>query len=263
LAVALLCASCLPASASIIYGLSSGDPGTVFTIDPATGAATPVVNLSGGASTSLVGLEFLNGTLYATDIFSNGFVFGSIDLTTGAATTINTQGGSANWHALAADPDADLFYSVDLDNSDTLVSVTPAGVITNIGPAGFAITGLAYDNVNNILYGVDSTSLYTINVATGEATLVGLTGLDDGRTGLAFDNDTATLFLNAGNVGSLYTVNTATGLATLVGPNGASVTDSGIDGLAIAPSSEVPEPGTWALLASGAALVFLKRRRAA
>jgi len=263
-AAAMLGFSSVPVSAGVIYGLSSSTPGTVYTIDAATGAATPVVSLTGNDDTSMVGLEFLNGTLYATDVFTpSSYTFGTIDLGTGAFTPINDQGGSFNWWSLAADPTAGLFYAVDFDAGNNLVSVTPGGVITGIGFTGVDIGGLAFDSLNGILYGVGNGDLYTIDVATGLATLVGSTGATFGfRVGLAYDPDTATLFLNGGDNDSLYTVNTATGLATVVGPSSAAgILD--IDGLAVLPNAttESPEPRSLLLAALGGALLLLKRRR--
>ena len=116
-----------PASAwcNTLYALSSSTPGSVYTIDTATGAATKVVDLTGNTDTSFVDVTFLGGTLYASDVFATGaFQFGTIDLTTGAFSIINNQGGSANWHSLAAVPSDGLIYAVDNDNA-RLVTVTP------------------------------------------------------------------------------------------------------------------------------------------
>src|SRR6266446_2581398 len=55
-----------------LYDLANGS--ALYTIDPNTGAATFVVNVT-GAHTSLAGLEFLGGVLYASDTFSPGNVF--------------------------------------------------------------------------------------------------------------------------------------------------------------------------------------------
>ena len=250
------------ASADAMYGLSSSTPGTVYTIDTNTGAATAVVNLTGVTQTSLVDVSFLNGTLYADDVFQNGaFRFGSIDLTTGAFTAINNQGGSANWHSLAAVASANLLYAVDLNSAgENLVSVTAGGTISTIGTTNHSILDLAYDANHDILYGVDNTSLYTINRSTGASTLVGTLGITkDSRPGLGYDNNDNTLYLNVGDTGTFYSVNTGTGLATVIGSNGPT-NGFGIDGLAdVAATTGVPEPG--AILPLVPLVIFAVRRR--
>jgi hypothetical protein len=78
-----------PAIAGILYGLSSSyaenqQPGALYTIDTHTGAATHVVSLPNW--TSKVGLEYMNGQMYATDYVIGGSTcwLGTIDLATGA-----------------------------------------------------------------------------------------------------------------------------------------------------------------------------------
>jgi hypothetical protein len=239
----------------MLYGLSSSTPGTVYTINEATGAATPVVNLTGVTGASLVDLAARNGTLYASDVLiGSTFHFGSINLATGAFTPINNQGGSSNWAALAYRPAVDLFYAVDPSQAgEPLLSVTPAGAIATVGPTNHFIFGMTFDSEHNILYGVDESNLYTIDPATGATTLVGPTGLFNTQAGLAYDPETYVLYLNLGSPNNaLYRVNPSTGLATLVGPNG-STAGSGIDGIAFVPAATgVPEPASLTLLGLGA-----------
>jgi hypothetical protein len=261
----------LPARADLLYGLSSSSPGTVYTINTSTGAASAVVKLTGDSFTSLVDVSFLNGKLYASDVFGapGNLDFGTIDLTTGAYTGINNQGGSVNWHALAANPSANLLYAVDLAGvGEDLVSVTPSGIITTIGATNKGIIDLAYDATDAILYGVDNADLYTIDTSTGATTTIGAFGVPgSGRLGLAFDGNNNSLYLNIATTGSgtLYSLNRSTGAATLIGSNGVTNGD-GIDGLAdfadINGASPVPEPAsTLPLLLLGGLGFCLYRRR--
>jgi hypothetical protein len=255
-----------PAFADTLYGLSTADgTGRVYTINSTTGVATPLVTLTGDpGGTFLVDVDFLSGTLYATDVFSGmGAEFGTINLTTGAFTPINNQGGGTNWFGLAANPAADLFYAADDDSSPaSLVSVTPSGTITQIGDMGVVMDDLAYDSNHGILYGVSSSALYTINTSTGAATLVGSLGFTNGDLGLGYDGLNDTLYLNiGGTTHSLYTVNTATGSATLVGNNGSTVIIDGLADLNVTPA--VPEPAGAALLAAGLLVIALISRRRA
>ncbi len=246
--VAVICA---PATAGVLYGLSSSSPGIVYTIDGATGAATQLITMD--RTTSLVGLEYLNGRLYATDVLDPGFSFGSIDPATGAFTPINTQAGSANWHSLAANPALNVFYSVNLDSAGyDLVSIALAGTVSVVGPTAQELRGLAYDPVHQILYGVDPTRLFVLDPTTGVATLIGSLGIEDYRPGLAYDGDGQVLYLNAGEGHQLYSVSVTTGLATLIGGNG---TSNRIDGLAYAADTAIPEPATLLLLAVGLSIL--------
>ena len=159
---------------------------------------------------------------------------------------------------MAADHEAGLFYTIDYNDGDKLKSVTPAGVITTLGTgAGIDGRGMAFDDVNNILYGTGGVDgLYQIDVLTGTASLIGSMGVSAGFGGLAYDNAAGILYFNEGNAGNLYTVNVSTGAATLVGPNGVLR----IDGLAWAPdTAPVPEPST--LMLFGAGLLAVGRRR--
>lgn len=266
-AVAVTLASAGPAKAGLI-GIDSFGTSQLYNVSTTTGAATPLVTVTGG-SASFSGLAYLNGTLYATDIFANGFRFGSIDMTTGAFTVINNQGGSFNWHGLAANQAGNVLYSIDQDNGNRLVSVTPAGVITTIGSGtGIEGRGMAYDNGNGILYatgpGSGVQSLYAVNTTTGTATLIGSTGINSYMIGLAFDDATGTLYMTASPGGqgpsNLYTLNTTTGLATLIGATGVS----DLDGLEFIPTQAVPAPPAAVLAVLGLASVGgFRRLRAA
>jgi hypothetical protein len=243
-----------------LIGLSSDSSGgRLYRIDTATGSATLITTTN--LYTSFVGIEFMNGTLYATDVLYNGaWSFGSINMSTGAFTFINDQGGSANWHGLAANAAAGLLYTVDLNNSNILKSVTPSGVITSIGSGNTDVDGrgMAYDSVHGILYATGGGNLYTLDTTTGTATQVGAMDISTGFCGLAYDPVTNILYANSGNGNelSLYTINTTTsGLATLIGPNGVSVP---IDGLAY---QAVPLPPSLFLLAPGLFGLAAVRRR--
>ncbi|NNC86878.1 MAG: DUF4394 domain-containing protein [Akkermansiaceae bacterium] len=65
------------------------------------------------------------------------------------------------------------------------------------GPLGTNVPGLAYLPATSTLYGVSgqTDSLYTINTATGAATLVGSLGINTSFNGLAYHADTGELYL--------------------------------------------------------------------
>lgn len=252
---------CLTSFASAdLYGLSSDTPGAVYTIDSGTGAATKLFDLSGQVTnTSIVDIEFLGGKAYACDVYNDDlgqYTFGSIDMSTGAYTVINSQDGSSNWFALAAKESAGIMYTVDYDDNKKLKTVDAAGTVTTIGNTGTdGIRGMAYNSLTDTVYGITADSLFTLDQTTGLATLVGLTGVIDGNSDLAFDAITNTLYMNV--IDKLYTVDMTTGASTFIGLNNVS---ANIDGLAY--KAPVPEPATMIALGAGIAALARRRRRA-
>lgn len=131
-----------------------------------------------------------------------------------------------------------------------IVDSTTGNVVQDIGPIGFAVTGLAINPVTGILYGVTSErsrsaprSLITIDTGTGLGSLVGPLGLRSG------DPITDITFLGPvlygwSKSGELYTISLTTGTATLVGNSGLGEGNGG--GLAENPSGTAmyvtPEP---------------------
>jgi len=237
----------------------------VYHIDPGTGQATPTTTLAGGQWFSYSGASFLDGDLYASDVYHVGdYTVGTVDLDSGAYTCVGDQHGSWNWHGLASSDAEGIVWSIDLDDGGKLKSMTADGTYTVIGPTGIDGRGLAYDDQQGILYATGgygspgATTLYTVDTTTGAATLVGSMGLDSVLIGLAYDEVNEILYANAvdtagDNLGRLYTVDVASGATTLVGLNHAGQ----IDGLAW-----IPEPTGLSILALGG-LATIGRRQAA
>lgn len=101
--------------------------------------------------------------------------------------------------------------------------ISPAdGTFVTLGaPGPSEFPGLAYNPNTNTLYGTDQQNLYTVNMTTGAATLVGSHGVANGITGLTF-NSAYTVMYSIGFDGNLYSVNPATGAATSIGALGHS-----------------------------------------
>ncbi len=129
----------------------------------------------------------------------------------------------------------DVLYSINQANQ--LVAISPDTFeITPVGPLGvsFAFGDLAYDPAIGVAYmvgGLNINNLYTVDLNTGAATLVG----SHGRpwvTGLGFDTSTGTLYAGQSVVArGVFTLDPNTAAATTI------TTDSGawLDGLAYDP----------------------------
>jgi hypothetical protein len=111
------------------------------------------------------------------------------------------------------------YGNVYTDN--TLITIDPVtGARTVIGDIGVGLNGLSYNLSDGIMYGVDATSLYTINLTTGLGTLVGsntgieMVNLAINAAGKAYSID----LINA----VLGTVDLTTGLFTSIGSIGFS-----------------------------------------
>jgi len=168
-----------------------------------------------------MGVEYDDGTL-ATDNYYN------INPITGVYLPSLGEPGVAIM-GNAWDDTHGIMYGVGAGNLYTMNPTT--GLATLLGtmwynnsgtPANFAdINGLmidiAYDNTNNILYGIDlgNDCLWNINTATYEVTLIGFLGIDlNYAQDAAFDQTNGMLFL-AGYAGggALYWIDTTSGAA--------------------------------------------------
>jgi len=250
-----------------LFGLSSDDPVAVYSIDPATGAANEVLSLNG--TSSIVGLSFVTGTPFGTDLqdfpgAGPNYSVGSF-APNGVITFLNDQEDSSNWWGLASDDcDRRVLYSVDNDSDPDyfLKEQLLDGTIRTIGATGVDAAGMAFDDENGILYaledgGEDGGVLYTISIEDGTAQLIGPTGMPDDSIdlGLAYDELNRVLFGIAGNSGELYTLNVNTGMASLVGPIGVDVVIDGLAWLDDCPLVRpIPTLSEWGLIAMAGVL---------
>jgi DNA-binding beta-propeller fold protein YncE len=118
---------------------------------------------------------------------------------------------------------AGTLYAID-DSSNTLLQINPiTAAVTVIGSTGVGagdFGDLTYDPLSGQLYwvpGRGDDNLYTINPATGLATLVGVHGIDD-LFALAWDTSNNTLYADSTS-GNFYSLDPTTGASTLIGSN--------------------------------------------
>lgn len=166
-------------------------PATLYNISPTTGAATPIGPI-GFARVGSLDFSPVDGKLYGVGFNGTSVVLITIDPFTGAGTQVGPLGFTGNAGV----------YDIAFRPSDGTLFAVAQGVVSQSSAV--------------------PVNLYTIDTATGAATLVGPLGTTPpglNGNGLAFRG--ATLFYGAGNVGgvnddnALFTLDQSTGLATL------------------------------------------------
>jgi len=182
------------AGAVVLYGSAySGSTGqaTLYGISPTTGVATPIGPI-GFARVGSLDFSPVAGRLYGVGFNGTSVVLITIDPGTGAGTQVGPLGFTGNVGV----------FDIAFRPSDGTLFAVSQGVVSQSSAV--------------------PVNLYTINTATGAATLVGTLGTTPpglNGNGLAFVG--GTLYYGAGNVGgveasnALFTLNQSTGLATL------------------------------------------------
>ncbi len=181
-----------------------------------TNHSEPVVNLTRGS------------TAWAYDAYPGEYFFSFDTDTPGTANIINS---SPNWKAYAGDFDAgsdDATYYI-IKNPDNIFAWVDieTGIATDIGPiigsgVGYSWTGISCDKLTGIMYAVEtninSTNLWTIDLATGTPTLIGVTGIP-AVIDIAVDGEG--ILWGYDIIGdNMYTIDPTTAVGTMVGPIG-------------------------------------------
>jgi hypothetical protein len=232
-------------------------PGTLVTL----GTFTTTDNIFAADFTSD------GNTLYAIKMATNQLI--RVDTSNGTYTVVGpvTVSGTDTWTSLRIDPNgtayatstsgsASTLYTINLTNGATTIVGTISGVPIIIAMA-ISPSGQMYG------YDIDpggalQSNFYSINKATGAATLIGQMGFV-GRFAqdMDFDPQTGTLYAAAYNFGTspatgeLRTINTSTGMSTFIGNLGVpqrevdafaikGVAGASADWLSVAPTSGGP-----------------------
>ena len=176
-------------STRMLFGMANGS--RLVTIDPATGAGTPVgtVFTSSANLNSLVYDPKTDSLLTANSRSDTLF---EVDRTTGQATEVGSIDVAGNVLGLGYDSSTDTLYGVanrTVSSSFFIEIDRSTGAGTEIGSTGLhQPVDLAYDPATDTLFGVDSRTdqLLTINRSTGLATAIGPSGLDSPVFGIDF-----------------------------------------------------------------------------
>lgn len=272
-AVAALGLSCLCTAASaaqVLYATGGGSPelSALYTIDTSTGVATRVQQFAGihiyagglaydAATDSMYATGALDSDTGTTRLFKINRFTGGVTVFAGMNPTNNLSA-----YGLAINPLTGIMYATGGGNQSTaLFTINKnTGAETFVGlsggqccvsPFGFNMYGLGFRSdgtlfANGITLDDGSSTLYSLNLANGHATIIGGHGVSIGRrlqySGLACDTNGTMYSLGSTSASAqgLYSVNPATGAATLIG---GTVINFGVDGgLAFAPDQPVPQP---------------------
>jgi hypothetical protein len=170
-----------------------------------------------------------NGTYYLTDANSGLFEFNT---GTGAVTALGAITGATDINGISFNPANSMYYVITGLNFYSFdVNTRVATLIGSMGVSGSLFIDLAF-SAAGVCYAYDlvTDASYTINPATGVATLLGPLGYDANfGQGMSYDMETSTIYLSAFNngtfTGQLRTMDPGTGGTTLI-------TDWGLNQLA-------------------------------
>jgi len=241
--------------AGMLYGVELFSDRLV-TIDPTTGAFTPVGGQHGFVAIDALAFEG-SGALYGAAGPFDGRQLVRFNTETGVGTAIGPMGIPTG--GIAFDNSTGTLYAsrwAPTSAPGALFAVnTSTGQTSFVGNFGFDIRDLEFDDNTGTLYGTAIDRLLTIDTTTGVATTVGPTGAPEFQ-GLALDNSTGTLYAASIGFRGLYTIDTTTGAATEIAPLGNG--GSAIGALAfLNGTAGVPEPSSFALLAMGAVVLLV------
>jgi hypothetical protein len=214
-----------------LYGAtgSSKTPSSLYTIDPATGAATQVGEIG---FNHVVSIDFhpITGVLYGISNSGPDRSLITIDPATGAGTLVAHISPPINSTAFNS-PDmsfdtAGTLYTWSEPGIDRLTTVDlTTGAATHIGPSplGTFSLGLDIDSTDTIYIKNGDGRVYTVNAGTGATTLVaeGIGSTLFFNNVLAFDAaDTLYTVHRLDFDSELYTIDLASATTTLVGATG-------------------------------------------
>ncbi len=215
------------AAAAFSPSMFAIDEGTdeFFGIDLATGQTNLIGPVGFNMSLSGIAWDSWGKKMYVSDLQSTSgeIGLGTIDLSTGAATYIGWHVNSSNIQGLAFDSINNVLYGADVECPGLATVDRNTGESTCIGPwvANSGIQGMAYDNNSDTLYGIDSTYVFTLNRATGEATILGPHGISIlFPIGLSYAADYAVLLAGGGGDPTLYVIDPGTGAGSPAFPHG-------------------------------------------
>ena len=170
---------------------TDGVNGTLYTVDPATGAVLTTVGPLHDAANNLYGLTSLKyhpttGILYGVTSGqspTNPSYLAIVDPTTALVTPIGPNGTPSPivLTDIAIDPTTEVMYGISGFNQKFYIVNTATGLATQTGSTGigFANGGGFAADMTGALFGISNFSFYSFNKTSGAATLLGPTNLQN------------------------------------------------------------------------------------
>ena len=208
-----------PVAPSGLIGLSGG---YLYSIDLATGDPSRVTEpgFLGAPDVRALAYDPTTDVFYGADFVTTTLY--RVDAVTGLPSVIGPL--PANPTGLAFDENTSTLYATTLGD-DLFAIDTDTAKGTKIGgydpTFAAAVFGLAFDPIDNVLYGTDVNANTLVTLSTADATMtpIGATVLNNVQ-GLTYDRATRTLYGYSSDAGQLVTLNVATGAATPIGDPG-------------------------------------------
>jgi hypothetical protein len=202
-----------------LYALSSYTNCNLLKVDPTTWSVLeshPISNeeaLFGGLAADAA------QDIYSIDGYNDAYSDRTfrIDRTSGAGTVVGDTGFNWNFRFVYAHPITDVLHAGRDSQLYTIDRATGAATfVTNITPGTIGqVTAIAIDSQGNAYCtSISTDSLYTLDLNTGETTLIGYNGL--AFQDLAFDSSDALYGVNFSDAGTLYKIDTNDGTATFI-----------------------------------------------
>lgn len=209
-------------NASVIF-YQEGFSNDLYSFDTDTNTETLVGDL--GLNEDSTGMAFgPNGELYMYERSSQSLY--SVNTNTAATTLIGFSGISAEDFTVSADGSEGFataggsLYSIDLvTGASTLIGALSGNTTDGLTTSASAVTIAGDMFAAGSVFGIDGTSLFSIDVLTGVTTLLGATSVSS--EALSFDS-TGTLFTH-GNDGFLYTIDLSSLAGTQIGATSPSL----------------------------------------
>jgi streptogramin lyase len=208
------------------YASGAAGNDMIYRVDLTTGTANPIGSTGLGGATPDICFD-VHGNLFGVKgggLSSNNLI--AIDKTTGAgsvigATVIDILSGLGS-QAFLGLAQTNVLYATQGNNGDQLATIDPlTGVATSVGNTGLHLSGLAVSSAGELLATTRINSdLYRLDAATGDAYLVGPTGvfyLD----AIAFDRGGHLWGINNDGPSTMFAINPATAAASPIGETGA------------------------------------------